>query len=36
MDKFVYIGSTLSRSVHIDDETYARIAKASSAFGHLR
>ena len=36
MDKFVYLGSTLSRSVHIDDETHARIAKASSAFGRLR
>ena len=36
VDKFVYLGSTLSRSVHIDDETHARIAKASSAFGRLR
>ena len=29
-------GRTLSRSVHINDETHARIAKASSAFGRLR
>ena len=36
VDKFVYLGSTLSRGVHIDDETHARIAKASSAFGRLR
>ena len=36
VDKFVYLGSTLSRSVLIDDETHARIAKASSAFGRLR
>ena len=34
VDKFVYLGSTLSRSVHIDDETHARIAKTSFAFGH--
>ena len=33
VDKFVYLGSTLSRSVHIDDETHARIAQASCAFG---
>ena len=36
VDKFVYLGSTLSRSVHIDDETHARIAKASSSFGRIR
>ena len=36
VEKFVYLGSTLSRSVHIDDETRARNAKASSAFGRLR
>ena len=36
VDKFTYLGSTLSRSVHIDDETDARIAKASVAFGRLR
>ena len=36
VDKFTYLGSTLSRSVHIDDETDARIAKASAAYGRLR
>ena len=35
MDKFTYMGSTLSRAVH-DDEVTARIAKASVAFGRLR
>ena len=34
--KFTYIGSTLSRNVHIDHEVDTRIAKASSAFGRLR
>ena len=34
--KFTYLGSTLSRAVHIDDEVTARIAKASVAFGRLR
>ena len=34
--KFTYLGSTLSRFVHIDDEVNARIAKASAAFGRLR
>ena len=34
--KFTYLGSTLSRSVHIDDEVKARTAKASIAFGRLR
>ena len=28
VDKFTYLGSTLSRVVHIDDEVNARIAKA--------
>ena len=32
VDKFTYLGSTLSRAVHIDDEVTARIAKASVAF----
>ena len=32
VDKFTYLGSTLSRDVHIDDEVNARIAKASAAF----
>ena len=36
VDKFTYIGSTLSRVVHIDDEGNARIAKASAASGRLR
>ena len=35
-DKFTYLGSTLSRVVHIDNEVNARIAKASAAFGRLR
>ena len=36
VDKFTYLGSTLSRAVHIDDEITARITKASVAFGRLR
>ena len=36
VDKFTYLGSTLSRVIHIDDEINARIAKASAAFGRLR
>ena len=36
VDKFTYLGSTLSRVVHTDDEVNARIAKASAAFGRLR
>ena len=36
VDKFTYLGSTLSIVVHIDDEVNARIAKASAAFGRLR
>ena len=35
VDKFIYLGSTLLRVVHIDDEVNARIAKASAAFGQL-
>ena len=35
-DKFTYLGSTLSRVMHIDDEVSARFAKASVAFGRLR
>ena len=35
VDKFTYLGSTLSRVVHIDDEVNVRIAKASAAFGRL-
>ena len=34
--KFTYLGSTLHRVVHIDDEVNARIAKAIAAFGRLR
>ena len=34
--KFTYLGSTLSRVVHIDDKVNARIDKASAAFGRLR
>ena len=36
VDKFTYLGSTLSRAVHIDDEVTARVAKSSVAFGRLR
>ena len=36
VDKFTYLGSTLSRAVHIDDEVTARTAIASVAFGRLR
>ena len=35
VDKFTYLGSTLARSVIIDDELNARRAKASAAFGRL-
>ena len=35
VDKFTYLGSTLFRVLHIDDEINARIAKASAAFGRL-
>ena len=36
VDKFTYLGITLSRAVHIDDEVTTRIAKASVAFRRLR
>ena len=36
VDKFTYLGSTLSRVVNIDDEVNARIAKTSAAFGRPR
>ena len=36
VDKFTYLGSTLARVVHIDDEVNTRIAKASAVFGRLR
>ncbi|XP_069960323.1 RNA-directed DNA polymerase from mobile element jockey [Cherax quadricarinatus] len=35
IDKFTYLGSTLSRNVVIDDEVNARLAKASATFGKL-
>ncbi|KYO28513.1 hypothetical protein Y1Q_0005319 [Alligator mississippiensis] len=35
VDKFTYLSTTLSCAVHIDDETNARIAKASVAFNRL-
>ena len=35
VNKFTYLGSTLSRVVQIDDEVNARIAKAIAAFGRL-
>ena len=36
VDNFTYLGSTVSRVVHIDDEVNARTVKASAAFGRLR
>ena len=36
VDKFTYLGSTLSRVVHIGDEVSARIIKAVTAFSRLR
>ena len=36
VDKFSYLGSTLSRVVHINGDVNARIAKASAAFDRLR
>ena len=36
VDNFIYLGSTLSRAVHIYDEVTVRIANASVAFGRLR
>ena len=35
VDKFTYLGSTLSRTVTMDDEQNTRLAKASAAFGRL-
>ena len=35
VDKFTYLGSTLSRNMTIDDEVNLRLAKASAAFGRL-
>ena len=36
VDKFTYLGNTLSRAVHIDDEVTARKSIAIVAFGRLR
>ncbi|BHF59270.1 hypothetical protein SprV_0100222700 [Sparganum proliferum] len=36
VENFPYLGSTLSRSTQIDDETVRRISKAYQAFGHLQ
>ena len=36
VDKFTYLGSVLSRDVHIDNEVDAHIARASSVFGRLQ
>ena len=35
INKFIYLGSTLSRAVHINDEVTARTAEASVALGRL-
>lgn len=35
MDKFTYLGSTLSQAVHIDNNINIRIIKVSAAFGWL-
>ena len=32
VEKFTYLGSTISRHVNIDEEVTCRIAKASNAF----
>ncbi len=36
VDKFTYLGSTLSHTVTIDDEVNNTLIKASAAFGRLR
>ena len=36
VDMVTYLGSTLSRVVHIDEKVNARTVKASAAFGRLR
>ena len=36
VNKFTYLGITLSRAVHIDDEVTASTAETSVAFGRLR
>ena len=35
-EKFVYLGSTLSRTANIDEEVMRRVAHGSAAFGRLR
>ena len=35
MDKFVYLGSTISSTLSLEDELKARIGKAATAFGKL-
>ena len=35
VEKFTYLGNTLSRTVVIDDKVNTRLAKASEAFGRL-
>ena len=35
VDKFPYLGSTLSENAMIDDDTSARLGKASASFGGL-
>ena len=36
VDKLVYLGSTPSRSINIDEEVAYRLARASAAFGRLK
>ena len=36
VEKFTYLGSTISRHANIDEKVTCRIAKASSAFGRLQ
>jgi len=36
VDRFTYLGRTLSREINIDAEVTNRIAKASAAYGRLR
>ena len=36
VDKFIYLRSTLSRVLHIDDEDTARTVKAGAEYGSLR
>jgi len=36
VDKFVYLGRTLSRFINIDEEVAYRLARAGAAFGRLK